>query len=251
MPLLEAIRNCFAHSQRQSAETEKRHRRRTSRRMVMESLERREVFSTDLLSAFAVGNGTGRTLAREVAADVAGNSYMAGLFSGTVDFDPSSAHPGDTDVPTARGAGDAYIAKYAPDNSLLWAQRMGGDSMIASATFGAIDEVADIKVDNNGNVFAVGNYAGSADFGSTTLTSAGDRDGFVTKLNSSGSFQWASRWGGTIDNSGRALDIDASGSIYATGNFKGTADFDPGTGTYNVSALGTSLSAFLVRLRRR
>ena len=82
-----------------------------SRRLSLESLERREVFSTDLLSALAIGNNTGETgfsdAASDVASDIAGNSYMAGNFSGTVDFDPASTRPGDTDKLTSRGVADA------------------------------------------------------------------------------------------------------------------------------------------------
>ena len=137
----------------------KTNRRRQTRRMTIESLERREVFSTDLLSAFAIGNDTGNTIARSVDVDSAGNSYMAGVFRGTVDFDPTSVvHPGDTDILTARGGADGYIAKYGPDNSLLWARRMGGDSPTIN---GAIDEVKEVKVDNNGNAYVVGNFVGS------------------------------------------------------------------------------------------
>ena len=51
---------------------------------------------------------------------------MTGYFSGTLDFDEAAAHPGDADILTSRGTNDAYIAKYASDNSLVWVRRMGG-----------------------------------------------------------------------------------------------------------------------------
>ena len=158
-------------------------RRVQSRKMSLESLERREVFSTDLLSALAIGNDTGSSLARDVASDSAGNSYMAGSFSGTVDFDPASNRTGDTDILTSRGVSDAYVAKYAPDKSLIWAIRMGGD-LTTSAGFGPDDNASSLSVDSSGNVYVVGNFKGSSDFGSKTLTTAGDIDAFVVKLNS-------------------------------------------------------------------
>ena len=36
----------------------------------------------------------------------------------------------------------------------------------------------------------------------------------------------------------RGLDVDAAGNIYATGNFHGTVDLDPGTGSYLRTSAG-------------
>ena len=200
-------------------------RRVQSRKMTLESLERREVFSTDLLFALAIGNDTGSSLARDVASDSAGNSYMAGSFSGTVDFDPAATHPGDKDILTSRGVSDAYVAKYAPDKSLIWAIRMGGDST-TSAGFGADDRAASLSVDSNGNVYVTGQYMGASDFGSQPLTTAGDLDAFVVKLNSSGAVQWANRWGGTVNNAGHSVDVDHNGNVLVLSLNLGAAGTD-------------------------
>jgi len=200
-------------------------RRVQSRKMTLESLERREVFSTDLLSAFAIGNNTGNSSAMDVASDIAGNSYMAGSFSGTVDFDPASDHPGNTDILTSRGVTDAYVAKYAPDKSLIWAIRMGGDST-TSAGFGPDDRATSLSVDSNENVYVTGQYKGSSDFGSQTLTTAGDLDAFVVKLNSSGAVQWANRWGGTVNNRGNSVDVDRNGNVLVLSVNLGAAGTD-------------------------
>ena len=54
--------------------------RRPARRLFMESLERRELFSTDLLSAFALGNATDEMKPEQVATDNVGNRYVTGSF---------------------------------------------------------------------------------------------------------------------------------------------------------------------------
>ncbi len=118
------------------------------------------------------------------------------------------------------------MAKYdASGNSLIWAIRMGGDSTVSYSTSGyyAYDLGSKVKLDSTGNVYVVGNYAGSSDFGTTingtpiTLTTAGDQDGFVVKLNSAGNVQWANRWGSTGNQVGTSVGIDGSGNVYVQG----------------------------------
>jgi len=69
---------------------------------------------------------------------------------------------------------------------------MGGDSQ-TSAGHGSNDSATSLSVDSSGNVYVTGQYMGSSDFGSQNLTTAGDLDAFVVKLNLSGAVQWASR----------------------------------------------------------
>lgn len=61
----------------------------------------------------------------------------------------------------------------------------------------------------------------------------------LTTANSQ-NFIWAKQMGGIDTDEGRAICIDIIGNIYITGWFNGTADFDPGTGTYNLTSSGTS-----------
>lgn len=49
---------------------------------------------------------------------------------------------------------------------------------------------------------------------------------------------WVRSGGGTALDQSRSMMVDAAGNIYFTGLFNGTADFDPGPGTYNMTASG-------------
>lgn len=194
-------------------------RRRAKRHNVCaaEVMESRELLSATFGDALSIGNDTGGTIAFDVATDAAGNSYMTGSFSGTVDFDETATvHPGDTDILTARGTNDAYVVKYAPDNTLLWVQRMGGDA--ASVSTGTTDVGRQIAIDGSSNVYVVGEFTGVADFGSTILSTVGtDKDGFVVKFNAGGTILWAKDWGSSSDDFGKGIDVDGTGNVYVLG----------------------------------
>ena len=44
--------------------------------------------------------------------------------------------------------------------------------------------------------------------------------------------KWVKQIGAGSHDQGRSIAFDASGSVYTTGTFNGTVDFDPGPGTY-------------------
>ena len=117
---------------------------------------------------------------------------------------------------------------------LNWANAIGGSAVLTYNN--------SIKVDASGNVYTTGHFQGSGDFdpgsGTATLTSTGGIDIFVSKFDSSGNYVWAKAFGGTGDDDGHAIAIDAAGNVYTVGNFTGTADFDPNAGTANLTSSG-------------
>ena len=69
------------------------------------------------------------------------------------------------------------------------------------------------------------------------MTSEGQSDIFVSKLDSAGNYVWAKSMGGPIGDAGWSIAVDGSGDVYTTGSFKETVDFDPGPGTLNFTAI--------------
>ncbi|XZE35682.1 hypothetical protein SH501x_001205 [Pirellulaceae bacterium SH501] len=193
-----------------------------NRRLSLESLERRELFSVDFLSGFSLGVDTNHPSISDNAVDSAGNHYIAGYFSGTVDFDPANEHGGGTDLLTARGRNDAFVAKYGPNNEFLWVRGMGGDAISdpASTYRNQIDIANSIEIDSSGSVLVAGHFVTSATFGGTTLVTAGSSlwvDPFLTKLDSDGNFQWARSWGTFAEDRVRDVEIDSAGNIVVVG----------------------------------
>lgn len=190
---------------------------RTRRALRLESLERRDLFNADFGSAVNIGIDDGPVTQQGLAADESGTRYMTGLFRGTVDFDPLVNRADGTDIlSSANGTDDGFVAKYAADNTLLWARRMGGSAVESNVNV-PLEQGEAIAVDSKGNVFVTGNFLGTANFGSYQLTSAGSSDGFLTKLDSNGNFLWAQRWGSAVPDQAYDLSVDSSGNAAVVG----------------------------------
>lgn len=54
--------------------------------------------------------------------------------------------------------------------------------------------------------------------------------------------------GGSAENIGRSIVMDATGNIYTAGSFTGTADFDPSSGVLNLTAQGSLQDIFIHKI---
>lgn len=184
--------------------------------------------------------GPGNDYLAYFLSDASNNLYVTGSFHGTVDFDPGSGVFNLTSV----GNRDVYIAKFDSSGNFLWARQLGGNYNY--------DAASSLAVDALGNVYITGRFKYTVDFnpgsGTFDLTSAGEEDIFILKLNTSGNFVWANRYGTSGSNyeSGNDIEVDLSGNIYTIGNFNGAVDFDPGPGTFILNS--TAGSSFLSKL---
>lgn len=60
-------------------------------------------------------------------------------------------------------------------------------------------------------------------------------------------FDWVKEVGSTGWDEGRSIGVDNQGNVYTTGHFKGTVDFDPGIGVFNLSSVDEE-DAFIFKL---
>lgn len=186
--------------------------------------------SGNYVSAKSLG-GTSGDYGAGITLDGSGNVYLTGRFNGTADFDPS----GVTANLVSAGFDDIFFAKYDASLNYILAKGFGG-------TGG--DYGNSIAVDGSGNIYVAGYFATTTDFdpgaGTANLTTVGASDIFFAKYDASGTYQWASRIGSSSSDYAQSITVDGNGKIYMTGSFNGTADFDPGNGTANLTPTGTN-----------
>lgn len=219
--------------------------------------------------------GTGADAGRQVLLDGAGNVYLSGEFSGTVDFDPG---PGVQNL-TALSGSNTFVAKYTPAGALVWATRVGAAQGSTSMTMdnsgnlyvvptgGYIAKLSntgsitwsipvnfsyayDIANDNAGNIYLTGIFTGTVDFdpgpGLSNLTATATYNTFVLKIDGNGALVWAKAILSNNDLQGKGIIVGSDARLYICGYFGGTGDFDPGLGVANLTA-GTSPAMFITK----
>jgi hypothetical protein len=97
------------------------------------------------------------------------------------------------------GHADVLLLKYDPNGTLLWQKTWGGTGE---------DLCWDVAIGPSGSIYVIGR---------TLSFGAGQRDVLLLKYDPNGALLWQKIWGGTEWDSGCALAVDPSGSIYVTG----------------------------------
>jgi hypothetical protein len=149
---------------------------------------------------------------RAIATDSAGNIFVTGSFEGEVTFSDDS----DSTVLTAEGEGDAFLAKYDPDGTLLWVRQGGGEDHTWANS---------VAVDSAGNALITGSFGGKAAFGDTMLLGEGGLGVFVAKYGPDGALQWARAASGSGRDVGHAVAADRSDNVVVTGSFSRSITF--------------------------
>jgi hypothetical protein len=182
----------------------------------VESLEGRRLLAA-VLFADALASTSGVVSTEGVAVDGAGNTYITGAFTGQVALGPKTLTSLSTNT-------DMFVAKVAPNGTVLWAQRMGSASVF-DGDFGR-----SVAVDTAGNVYVAGFFAAAGDVaGKISVPSAGGRDVVVAKFDTNGNPLWAKSFGGPGADMGQGVAVDNTGNLYVTGSFNGTARFGGAT----------------------
>jgi hypothetical protein len=162
-----------------------------------------------------------------VASDPFDNTYACGQIIGTTTIGSF--------VLTSAGAQDVSVVKHNMSGTVLWATAVGG----AGGEFST-----KVVYDGYGGVWVTGQFSGTMNAGSFTLTSTGSGDVFIVKLDAlTGAVLFAEHAGGAGSDGPADLEVDAAGNIYAVGYFSGSMTY-PGV---TISGLG-STSVFILKI---
>jgi hypothetical protein len=153
--------------------------------------------------------GSQPDVGRAVSALADGSAIVSGYVRGTPTFAPLA--------PFTTSRRDAFVAKISPSGVWQW---------VSVASGATDDEAFGVSALGDGSAVVAGRFTGTATFaGVGTLTSAAGTDAFVAKVNPAGTWQWATRGGGSGDDVAFATSAFADGSAVSTGSFEGTAAF--------------------------
>jgi hypothetical protein len=145
-----------------------------------------------------------------LAVDASDNVFYGGYANGPVDF-------GCGPLPVANGNDAAMVMKLSPGGTCAWNKSYGHNSAVLG-----------LGTDPSGNILATGVYGIDIDLGNGVIATKGSNDGFVVKLNPSGTPLWSKTFGDAATQSPDSVVSDASGNVIAYGYFNGTIDLGGG-----------------------
>jgi len=186
--------------------------------------------------------GSGNDAAFSVAVDAGGNAYLAGGTNSTNDFPVTL---GVLQINNGGGT-DAWVSKLDPSQAgfaaVIWSTFLGGSGR---------DRANAIAVDASGNAYVTGRTnSPEPDWLAPTgfqQAFGGIEDAFVVELSSDGTgLLYSSYLGGTDQDIGNAIAVDANGFIYVAGE-TGSTDF-PTLGAFQPTYGGGTLDAFVTKI---
>ena len=174
-----------------------------------------------------------------VAVNAQGRVFFVGQAAGTLELGGGLLQAG--------GGQDAFAGALDASGNHFWSYRWG-DGQQQSAT--------SVAVNAGGDPIVAGTFSGTMDLRGNFLSSAGQSDVFLARLDGSGNPIWAKRYGDAAAQGSPQMTVNAAGNIVLQGKLTGTMDFGDGvsltaTGTDDVYTAvidpwGTALSAVVI-----
>ena len=164
------------------------------------------------------GNGVDEVVVVKTASN--GDVFLAGHFHDSIEVNGATL--------VSRGLRDVFVARIGAGGQIKWVRTGGSDSS---------DTVRDLVLDASNNAYVVGDFFGTAQFGGSSVASAGVDDGFIAKLDANGAWQWAQRMGGSErDHATGVVALPGNGavipnipeSVVVVGSYKCSASFSSG-----------------------
>jgi len=169
--------------------------------------------------------------------DQSGNIYISGRLSfGTIlDADPG---PATYTIGNTPGPILSYLIKLDSSGNFIYVKTFYGNSFSFNPD--------NLKTDGANNVYFTAWINKTVDIDPGPATYTVQQGTYIVKIDAVGNFVWAKAVASVLlgcsnnscilKNKSTDLIIDKSNNIYFAGKFSGTFDFDPGIGTYNLTA---------------
>ena len=160
----------------------------------------------------------------DVKVDKDGFIYVTGFFSGyDADFDALSiSNPNWGSNCTPMG----YIGKLDQNGNWLWVDKFDG---IKDARGSRDNRLA---IDKFSNIYVIGGFENIGNYGPYSITSNGEWDAFIFKMDKDGNWLWAKNVGSNKTDRADGIAIDVCDDIYITGEYRNPMVF-PGANASN------------------
>lgn len=183
--------------------------------------------------------GSGSEFGYGVGVDANGNPYIAGSAASTSGISTPGSHQSNF----GGGATDGFVAKFNTNGVRQWGTYYGGSGD---------DNLVGCDVTPGGDVFAVGTTGSSNGIASNgayqTVFGGGPtgqaQDAFVVKLNSGGTQQWGSYFGGSGTDRCQECVADQSGNVIIVGETSSSSGIATVGSHQTVFAGGTASQPF-------
>jgi len=185
------------------------------------------------------GTGSGDT-GTAIAVDGSGHAYVGGYTNSSASSFPVTGGP---DV-SSNGGYDGFIAKVKPTgNGLVYCGYLGGS---------ATDAIYDLALDSQGRPVVTGVTASTqATFpvsGGADSTQNGGDDAFVARVSASGaSMDWCSFLGGSEEDEGESVAVDANDDVIVVGETKSSEATFPVAVGPDLTFNGCDYDAFITK----
>ncbi len=178
------------------------------------------------------------------------NIYIAGNFSGIVDFDYGIQVFNLTTFPSSNS--NSYIAKYDEDFNFEWAKQ------ITSTT---INSASQMEIDDFANLYITGLFNDSADFDPSTNSFLLHQDVsivapsypnlYTCKIDSSGNFLWAKQIHSNLSTNiiPTSTTIDDQHNLYTIGKYNGIVMFNSDI-SFTLDSLDEGIGMFITKVNQ-
>lgn len=140
---------------------------------------------------------------------------VTGVFTGNTDFDP----PGAGGSIKVNGTANAFVARYTKSGEMRWAKSFGPGNNQSGLSIARLSD---------GHILVCGQFETTIKLGSKTLTSAGNPDAFIARLDGDGNVISAGSIGGPGEEFGIIATTDGSTAIIVGGTGSDVCTFPDG-----------------------